>query len=53
MTKEKEGEKMMRYTFRLPESLLQQLQKKAGSIPVSAIIRRLIERYIKGEIGLD
>jgi predicted DNA-binding protein len=46
-------EKMMSYTFRLPKDLLDQLKGRAGSIPISVVIRRLIEKYIKGEVGID
>lgn len=46
-------EKMVSFTFRLPPSLIEQLKGRAGSIPISVVIRRLIEKYIKGEIGLD
>jgi hypothetical protein len=46
-------EKMQSFTFRLPPSLIEQLRDKAGSIPLSVVIRRLIEKYIKGEVGLD
>jgi predicted CopG family antitoxin len=31
----------------------EQAQKKAGMIPMSAIIRRLIAKWLKGEIELD
>ena len=41
------------WTFRIPEDLLEELKAKAGMIPLSVIIRRLIEKYIKGEVGLD
>lgn len=53
MAKGKGRELMKAFTFRLPPSLIEQLRDRAGSIPVSVVIRRLIERYIKGEIGLD
>ncbi len=49
----KETENMIPFTFRLPKDLLEQLKVRAGSIPISVVIRRLIERYVKGEIGLD
>lgn len=44
---------MIPYTFRLPKDLIEQLREKAGYIPISVIIRRLIEKFIKGEVGLD
>ncbi len=47
------GDKMIPYTFRLPTDLLEQLQDKAGLVPVSVVIRKLIEKFIKGEIKLD
>lgn len=53
MTEEKEKENMIAYTFRLPPNLLDKLKNRAGFIPVSVIIRRLIEKYINGEISLD
>lgn len=34
-------------------SLWEQAQKKAGMRPMSAIIRRLLEKWVKGEIELD
>lgn len=46
-------DKMMSFTFRLPKDLLKQLKERAGSIPISVVIRRLIEKYIKGEVGID
>lgn len=51
--KKRVRENMQSFTFRLPPSLIEQLRDKAGSIPISVIIRRLIEKYIKGEVGLD
>lgn len=53
MAKDKGKENMISFTFRLPPSLIEQFKDKAGSIPISVIIRRLIEKYIKGEVGLD
>ncbi len=44
---------MQSFTFRLKPALIEQLKAKAGSIPISVIIRRLLEKYIKGEVGLD
>ena len=51
--KERRREKMSPFSFRLPLPLFEQLKDKAGSIPLSVVIRRLIEKYIKGEVGLD
>lgn len=44
---------MQSFTFRLKPTLIEQLKIKAGDIPISVIIRRLLEKYIKGEVGLD
>jgi hypothetical protein len=44
---------MISYSFRIDRGLLAQLKERAGTIPISAVIRRLIEKYIKGEVGLD
>jgi hypothetical protein len=44
---------MQSFTFRLKPALIEQLRVKAGNIPLSVIIRRLLEKYIRGEIGLD
>lgn len=41
------------YTFRIEPSVLEKLKKKAGTIPISVVIRRLIERYINDKVGLD
>lgn len=55
MAKIKKGvtQKMQSFTFRLKPGLIVELRNKAGSIPLSVVIRRLIEKYIKGEVGLD
>lgn len=50
---EKDDEKMERYTFRLPPSLLDIARQKAGLIPLSKIIRVLIEKWLSGEIVID
>ena len=44
---------MINFTFRLQPILLKRLRAKAGTIPASAVIRRLIEKFIAGEVGLD
>lgn len=49
----RKDEKMLTYTFRVPADLIEKLKEKAGYMPVSVIIRRLIEKYINGEVGLD
>lgn len=51
--KQKETENMERYTFRLPPTLLDEAKQKAGMIPLSKIIRRLIEKWLNGEIRID
>jgi len=51
--KEVKGDKMLSYTFRLPGDILEALKEKAGLVPVSVVIRRLIEKFIRGEIDLD
>lgn len=53
MTKKEEPEKMSSYTFRLPGNLLDRLKEKAGLIPVSVVLRKLIEKYLRGEIDID
>lgn len=45
--------KMLSFTFRLKPELFSRLKEKAGDIPISVIIRRLIEKYIRGEVGFD
>lgn len=46
-------EKLIPYTFKAPGDLLDKIKEKAGLIPVSAIIRRLLEKWLAGEINLD
>lgn len=53
MVKNKGKELMKSFSFRLPPSLIEQFRERAGAIPLSVVIRRLIEKYIKGEVGLD
>ena len=48
-----EDEKMLSYTFRVPGNLLERLKEKAGLVPVSVVIRKLIEKYIKGEVKIE
>jgi hypothetical protein len=47
------NEKKVPYTFRLPARLLAQLREKAGYVPVSVVIRILIEKYVAGEIEIQ
>lgn len=48
----KDGEKMKSFTMRMPPSLVKQAQDRAGLIPLSAVIRTLIEMWLRGEIDL-
>ncbi len=38
-----------RLTTRLPSSLLERAREKAGKIPLSRIVRRLLEMWLSGE----
>ena len=42
-----------RLIFRLPSTLFEAAKAKAGITPLSAIVRRLIEKWVKGEIDLN
>ena len=56
MNKEKEqrsSNQMKPRQIKFPEELWKTAQVKAGTIPVSVVIRRLVERWVKGEISLD
>jgi hypothetical protein len=48
-------ERMVGYTFRIDVSLLERLRNyaKPRHISMGYIIRRLLERYLAGEVGLD
>lgn len=52
-SKVKGAEKMERYTFRMPDSLLLKAKGKAGMVPLSRVIRRLIEKWVAGEIEIN
>ncbi len=39
--------------FRVTIDFFEQLTAKAGMIPLSRIIRRLLEKWLAGEINLD
>lgn len=39
--------------IKFPEDLWETAQAKAGTIPVSVVIRRLVEKWTKGQISLD
>lgn len=49
----KGDEKMKSFTMRMPPSLIIEAQEKAGMIPLSKIIRRLVEKWLKGEITVE
>lgn len=44
---------MSSFTIRAPKSLITQAKEKAGYIPLSVILRKLIERWVSGDIELD
>lgn len=44
---------MKKYNINFPPSLWDAAKKKAGSMPLSAVIRRLLEKWVKGEISID
>lgn len=46
-------EPMKQYSFKLPNNLLQDVENKADIVPVSKIIRALLEKWVKGEVELD
>jgi hypothetical protein len=48
----KEGEKMKSFTMRMPPSLIEAAQERAGLIPLSVVIRTLVEMWLRGEIDL-
>lgn len=48
-----EDEKMIAISFRLPPNVLEELKGKAGSVPISVIVRVLVEKWLKGEIRID
>lgn len=50
--KKKDGEKMESFNLRMPPSLVKSAKDKAGLIPLSAVIRTLIEMWLRGEIDL-
>jgi len=39
-------------SLKLPKELVEQVKKKADLIPLAAIIRRLLEKWVAGEIEL-
>lgn len=44
---------MSSFTIRAPKSLIAQAKEKAGYIPLSVILRKLLEKWINGDIELD
>jgi predicted DNA binding CopG/RHH family protein len=40
-------------SLRVTPSLLERVKKKAGMIPLSKIIKRLLEKWVNGEVELD
>jgi hypothetical protein len=51
MRKEIKMEKV--YALRMTIDLWRQLEAKAGFIPVAVVIRRLIEKFVRGEVDID
>ena len=51
--KEDDKEPMVIRSLSIPRSLWETAKEKAGLISLSAVIRRLLEKWIKGEIDLD
>lgn len=50
----KKGDEIMKaFTMRMPPSLISQAQDKAGLVPLSVVIRTLIEKWLKGEITIE
>lgn len=48
----REGEKMESFNVRMPPSLLRDVRDKAGLIPLSKVIRTLLEMWVRGEVDL-
>ena len=44
---------MIPYAIRLPDSLLSAAKERAGLIPLSRAIRRLVELWVEGKINLE
>lgn len=44
---------MSSFTMRVPKETINQAKDKAGYIPLSVILRKLLEKWIKGEIELN
>lgn len=48
-----EGEKMEQYSIRMTPSLWETAKRKAGFVPLSVVVRMLIEKWLSGEIVID
>jgi predicted CopG family antitoxin len=46
-------EPMIIRTLSIPRDLWEEAKEKAGLMSLSAVIRRLLEKWIRGEIDLD
>jgi len=44
---------MVNHTIKMQPSLIEDTKKKAGNVPVSRIIRTLLEKWLEGEIELE
>jgi predicted CopG family antitoxin len=44
---------MIRRSISIPAELWEAARVKAGTLSVSAVVRRLLEKWVRGEIGLD
>lgn len=49
----REDEKMIPFTMRMQPSLLERAKSKAGLIPLSTVIRLLIEKWLNGETVIE
>jgi hypothetical protein len=52
-TETDKDEKMQSFTFRLPPSILAAAREKAGLINLSVIFRKLVEKWLAGEIEIE
>lgn len=48
-----EGEKMEQYSVRMTPTLWETAKQKAGFVPLSVVIRILIEKWLSGEIVIN
>lgn len=46
-------EQMKPRGIKFPSNLWEAAKEKAGTMPLSVILRRLLEKWVKGEISLD